>query len=1058
MHPDLKISQSSRAAWGNPAGRGLLALCLAAALSLALVLPAFGQGSVRTIGGGPVTVGGPYFGFQDGDNSVSQFHTPLGCAVDSAGNLFIADSGNQRVRKLRLSDLRVTTVLLRSGETNFILNNPVAVAFDNTDNLFVADRGDGVIYRIDRFGIASNLVAGLDKPTAVAFDSKTNLYVAELKGVVKKYDAKGVWLDTLPVPGATAATELLGLTVLDNGSVAVSDGGSHIITIYNPLTTNSLVVGIKDTPGLADGPRELAKFNQPQHLAKGPNGTLVVADRANHRVRVVACDGSVSSLYGISSNLWETFPAPGVYPGWFDGPADEEAGSAEAREPVGVAVAGDGTLYATEVFYHIIRQVTGLNYPAAECAGGGTGGTGGGTTNVVATPVLVPNSGYFPMGTTIKIISTNQFSGFGPDTRIYYTTDGQEPTLNSPEVTNKVEGDFAIFWRDSLRDLTALRVKAFSGTNSSVTATGQSTLTNQVGFASDALGGIGTTVILPVMANLKSGNVLRSLQFVVEVARTNNLNAPFAKSPKITNSIQALQMSADDFVPLKIASTNKLDTASEVSDEDTVKLPVAYLATNAVFSVENFATVALVAVPIPSDATVGDRYLLRVTAPSGTSDGIDADVPLVPMAPRTILVTNISYLVGDSSPRGWYNIGSFADPQLREFGDGRLKDSDVNNAVYASFGVRIPFRLTTAFDDMDADPEDVGSTPGGDGKIRFGDWQVILRRSLELDTNALDRIRVRTTGGKIVSSGTNINHAGSALRAAQSLSSAPSGEVWLRPVTLKAQAVENIASPGRARVPIYVSVIPGQDLSGGQIRVVVTPEGETPPVPQAISFEPASGVPTPTPISGFPSNELAMAWYSVSPSNPPFHPPLQGSNLLGHLVVQIPTLVAPGHTYLVHFFPDASSGKSSSGVNLDFETVPARIWVLSAALQPQEIISDEWKIAFFGSTTNAVAQAAIDADGDGFSNLAEYAAGTHPIDPASRLQLIGARFDSADHAAVLSWLSAPGKTYFLERSDSLAHPNWTVVAQDVAGTGHVVELTDANVNTWPQFYRLRIGP
>ena len=113
---------------------------------------------------------------------------------------------------------------------------------------------------------------------------------------------------------------------------------------------------------------------------------------------------------------------------------------------------------------------------------------------------------------------------------------------------------------------------------------------------------------------------------------------------------------------------------------------------------------------------------------------------------------------------------------------------------------------------------------------------------------------------------------------------------------------------------------------------------------------------------------------------------------------------------------------------------------------------------FFGSPTNAAAQATIDADGDGFSNLAEYAAGTHPIDPASRLQFIAARYDSVNHAAALSWLSAPSKTYILERSDSLAHPNWTVMAQDVAGTGHVVELTDANVNTWPQFYRLRIGP
>ena len=72
-------------------------------------------------------------------------------------------------------------------------------------------------------------------------------------------------------------------------------------------------------------------------------------------------------------------------------------------------------------------------------------------------------------------------------------------------------------------------------------------------------------------------------------------------------------------------------------------------------SVQNFAVLALLRIAIPSGASEGDSYALAVSYPSATSDGISDSVPLTPMAPATILVTNIAYTVGDSASvsGGW---------------------------------------------------------------------------------------------------------------------------------------------------------------------------------------------------------------------------------------------------------------------------------------------------------------------------------------------------------------------------------------------------------------------
>src|SRR5437867_11999440 len=91
-------------------------------------------------------MGGPASGFVNGHTlQESQFNSPCRCILDSAGNLYVADRDNGKVRKLDIAGDRAHTYL--TG-----LNRPVSVALDNANNLYVADQGDGTIRKFDSFG------------------------------------------------------------------------------------------------------------------------------------------------------------------------------------------------------------------------------------------------------------------------------------------------------------------------------------------------------------------------------------------------------------------------------------------------------------------------------------------------------------------------------------------------------------------------------------------------------------------------------------------------------------------------------------------------------------------------------------------------------------------------------------------------------------------------------------------------------------------------------------------------------------------------------------------
>jgi hypothetical protein len=323
---------------------------------------------VDTLGGGMGT------GYEDDCSTLyAQFHTPIGLAIDSSGILYVADRDNNAIRRLDL-DLEWTATFATNS-----INHPVGVAIDGSDNIFVLNRGNGsngMVLKFDWYGhlIATN-ATGLTNASGIALDISTNIYVTVNSNMVIRITPGGVRTTIATIPNAGAS--LQGIVMKRSGTtaglLAVCDSGRNGIYLINPtsgvVTTNTGFNGADDNFMLhqsyvfpyAGVLKADAMFNQPYGVAEAGDGTLIVTDCGNNRVKIVNAAGTVTNLYGVNSNLWWSGWS---YPGWLDGtvPVPDKSGYVEARMPTGVAISGNGTVYTTEDYYHIIRMVTGAGF------------------------------------------------------------------------------------------------------------------------------------------------------------------------------------------------------------------------------------------------------------------------------------------------------------------------------------------------------------------------------------------------------------------------------------------------------------------------------------------------------------------------------------------------------------------------------------------------------------------------------------------------------------------------------------------------------------------------
>jgi hypothetical protein len=409
------------------------------------------------------------------------------------------------------------------------------------------------------------------------------------------------------------------------------------------------------------------------------------------------------------------------------------------------------------------------------------------------------------------------------------------------------------------------------------------------------------------------------------------------------------------------------------------------------------------------------------------------------MPPVTVLVTNVPYLVGDSASAAggvWYNAG--------DFGDGKLDNADANNAFYASLGIRVPYAFSDLFNAMDAWPVDPLST--GDGFIRYNDWQVILQRSLGLNTN--NWLREWSAGGYLIDFSTNLPP--------QALVKVPEGKTtpawpWYRQALVGGMSVGNVV-PGQAvSVPVYVKLQNGSTLGGLQFLAQVTPQNGAPALAQAPQFSLAAGVAASTFQVASPPGQTGHGWALGS-----FNFLSDSSNFLGWVTFTVPATAQAGQVYTLSF--GGADGSPDLNSEYDFETRSAYVAVSAPAPQPS-ICSDEWKVCFFGSLTNPSAADSADPDGDGVPNWMEYLAGTDPTDAKSKLHFSSAakQVVSGRPQVTLQWLTAPGKAYQVQWATRPGGGAWSALTT-VSGNGAVASCADTNTTAAARFYRLQVLP
>lgn len=281
------------------------------------------------IGALATTLTGGGAGFADGPLATAKFKQPGGLAISGTGHLYVADTGNGRLRKIS-PDGRVVTVA-GDGKGGYAdgpaasakLTAPSALALDTAGNLFFADGN------------------------RVRFLTPTGL-VGTLAGSAEAGWVNGDW--------ATARfAKITALAVDAWGTVYVADGPS--IRAVSPSGETRTLAGAAEA-GFVDGQGGSARFKAISAMAVTPDNDLVVLDAGANRIRTVSREGAVGTLAGCEKT------------GYIDGPAT----AAHFRMLTGVAVGEDGSLFLADGGNRALRH-RAANNQVVTVAGGSDEGT-----------------------------------------------------------------------------------------------------------------------------------------------------------------------------------------------------------------------------------------------------------------------------------------------------------------------------------------------------------------------------------------------------------------------------------------------------------------------------------------------------------------------------------------------------------------------------------------------------------------------------------------------------------------------------------------------------------
>ena len=416
------------------------------------------NGIISTIAG----IGSSGFSGDGGPATAGEFHTPIGIAIDTTGNLYVSDYGNNRIREIdvngTLSTFAGNGFAGNSGDggpaTGAELNTPTGVTTDAGGNVYIADIYNGRIRKVNSSGIISTAVgdgqnvfggdggpasaASVYYPFGVATDVSGNLYIADYGNQrIRKVNTSNI-ISTIAGNGSIGYTgdggpATAGTFDYPTGVAADTFGNIFVADIYNncvrKITTGGIITTVAGNGsagyGGDGGPATAASLNLPYGVAADVTGNLYISDFGNHRIRKVNLSGIISTVAGTGT---------GGYSG--DG---NPATASRLYYPIGISADTNGNIFIGDYANYRIRKINpaGIIFTVAGNGSAGFSGDGGpataavlnvpyGITNDAAGNILIADEGNNRVrrvdGTQIGKISGSSMLCVGATTTLSDTT------------------------------------------------------------------------------------------------------------------------------------------------------------------------------------------------------------------------------------------------------------------------------------------------------------------------------------------------------------------------------------------------------------------------------------------------------------------------------------------------------------------------------------------------------------------------------------------------------------------------------------------------------------
>ncbi|MFZ6655710.1 NHL repeat-containing protein [Undibacterium sp. TJN19] len=256
------------------------------------------------------TVAGSSEGFADGQGTLAAFNSPSGMAIDSAGNLLVADTGNHAIRKI--SPAGLVSTLAGNGKpgardgaaAKAQFNGPIGIAVDKTGNVFVADTYNDSIRKISPDGQVTTIAGGsqagyqdgaalsalFDTPTGIAIDTKGDLLIADSKNdVLRRLSKEGV-VTTIVRADSDENKPLMrrpySVAITPDNFAYVGEAGNGRIIQISPEGKMRGLTGI-DIDFQVGDERSL-RFSQPTGIALDAKGAVFVSDSARQLIAKIS--------------------------------------------------------------------------------------------------------------------------------------------------------------------------------------------------------------------------------------------------------------------------------------------------------------------------------------------------------------------------------------------------------------------------------------------------------------------------------------------------------------------------------------------------------------------------------------------------------------------------------------------------------------------------------------------------------------------------------------------------------------------------------------------------